>query len=1011
MATAVDDALSALGRIGGLGGGKKSSVICRALADGMAGSAAARGALTELVRLHESVPASAWVKPALFIAERLRSAAALADVAWALELLPGMLLDQPDLFCEFVGVVFEEAEGAAPQWPSAEVLAATLGLLASVATMQNERPVQMTGESLRNLRRRVLTCPGIDASVVFHLLALFVASQEPVLFALVRDMLRGCLKLPLTERKTAFLATARECTTRAVLSFGDLSRWCLNHYETLGTKVQLHDAWLLLTMFVAWPLDASRRQRVHALLRSAAEGEVEEWCAHPSILPLAAPLSDLLLATLSAPGSSWWCIPALVELAGKRPDILSAIVTAALSRVAQPELAPKCLQLIARLPQSKCAGLVANYFAAACSRLTDASVIGTFYESVAPLLLASADSGLLFFKTMQRDMSSSKPEPVRLASARGLAIITCSAAIQTYPAFAVEPLIANQEPAVKRAFYLQLSKMASMILAFGDTDDDAVVGFVRAPAVEQLFAQMAKACAKFVANDAIWLCGDLAADVGALTCATAMLHQLRERLGIADRATRYVKSFGKALSASMQSLGHGVEDANSDQESAIVAGICVDVLASTTQRQLSERDRGIMDMLFTRIGTLPMESSCVGSNGLIALLAWMGRGENAAAANLRCLGELVRCSLSQAQLCAVLTHCVTVLGRVSRAEFDQVQAVRIVMLELLLKVLQDTDARFVSISQGQESASTLDGAGNFIIRLCRETYELVGCDLLLFLCQRLRHELPPKNASMPLLWAYLRVLRVSSAPRGEASAVLQEVLSTVHIAERKAVAELVRLALTLTPPTERVNAAVAMLQLALHNNREGVSEDYLPLAKPGTTVPGKVREPSVVLSPMLAPIVCEALATIAADKSRIDCERERTILAVCTAIAHLKPSKKVWRQLLVTARDLLNRFEAFVAAEMEGELVELAVLSVQLAQSVEKNAEIPVPQSTFLAFRRAVEQSEEPRLVLALSGEVTLMVDDAEAHLSELDCDDLADSDGRESSDSGEDLENFIRRR
>ncbi len=91
------------------------------------------------------------------------------------------------------GVLFEETEGAAARWPSVEVLAATLKQLASIAAMQSDKPVQMTGESLRNLRRHVVASPAIDPGVVFHLLALFVASQEPALLVTVRDMLRGCL--------------------------------------------------------------------------------------------------------------------------------------------------------------------------------------------------------------------------------------------------------------------------------------------------------------------------------------------------------------------------------------------------------------------------------------------------------------------------------------------------------------------------------------------------------------------------------------------------------------------------------------------------------------------------------------------------------------------------------------------------------------------------------------------------------------------------------------------------
>ncbi len=951
-------------------------VLSLAMKAALAGNVAMQARVMEMARRFPDAPDEAWAEPALTAARFVCEARSVDEIAWVLDLLPGITMDDSEIFC----ALFCELFGNEGSTPCSAVLPALLSRLGSVAAMQTERPAPLLVSCLKQLRRVVLS-PAVAPVVLFELLALYDCCREPVVLTTLRDVLRGCFKPPASVNKSNILTTAAADVVRAAAAFPELSTWCLNFYETMDVAVEIGDEWLLLLLLQACPTSAvSTRQRLMAQLHRGAEsGGVREWAAHPAMAHVAVTLCDVLVEALAVTGSTWWCVPALAELCRVHSTVHNRLFNLLLARLQVPIVAQKSVKAFAALSvQPFACAVIVNALAFACVHLPE-GVSGPFVRAVLLLSHAKEEWAVDLFRCFQRLLANGPKKSTKNVAARSLAVWACVPAIRSFPAWALRDALAGLASDVSRCFYSRVARNLADTLR-SDAANEAAAAFALAPAWDDLFSHMVDRCRVFLQGrdenvfSVAKLPADADDDAGALIVATILLRKLRERLRVAGAQDVLADKLYSAFVRLVQAVSEDLHDGEGfSVQYSFVFGAGIDVLCAVGDRGGSNAQLSGLFQQYAKQAAQRDNCRCTPA-GYLRMLSWVMEHEpRIRNASLACLRGLLRTVLGHDELCFAFANGVRALGRLFDGSIGgTVGEARVALLHFLLKCMREADALGVTVTAANVTACELTAPGVFHVRLLPMDHAPLGSDLLSFLCRRMKdHAAVEMDAAQEsLLLAFLDLcITLSSAPNEGASCLLLDVLGIVPIASETAVRKMLALSIRLMPVARRIEVAANALRLALHNSSFGFDDSFLPLNRVGATR-DRIQLAVVDFDPLLTPIITETLNVFAADKSRVDYAQMTAMLEACGRVMLVNPPTTVCCKLASTLREMMARLEPYMTPDMDDELAELVHTGLQLLNSLRKRDASVAPRMLFESFELKAKDSGNRRVAIALAVEL-----------------------------------------
>jgi hypothetical protein len=874
-----------------------------------------RTCLLELVRQHSTAPDSIWVTSCLMLAKKVSSPHVdVSLVPFMLQLASGMVMNNADLFCEFVSVVFEKP-GQNPNLH--EVLHLILASLSSMALLLPQRPVELTRRSMKSLRTEIgACCRSMPISFMKDLLALFTTTEDPILLLTVCDVFKNCLNGPVSERKFAVFQEASQCVLVATTLHATLAQQCIYVFE--------HDEDLeqsgMVVLFLIKQIQFSERSRIFSLL--AASKLASNWCAHLFLANIATDLAEFSVWCFGFPLRATWACSLVATLCNKHPHCANQIVPALVWRICDEGsligLKICCVSVLAELQ-----GLTSflDLFSAV---VTSNNILADrMIQIVVPLAMESSlEFAFSLLKTFQKLMCGSRLSG-KFAAARGFALLLCSPRCDDVlmPSFADWLLGTGLPLFVRRYFYQCLQE--TLIPSRDEVRSPISVSFLSSAVFTRVFADMLRQCVSLLTPDQKLF--DLPVlsrrydlDWLTLVTATRIICALRFACG-AERLSGeevVVNAVSGTLSVMMKKWKTIVGCSD-----AVRCGVLIMGMEVLLQIGGASNTSPFILKLAGLYLTLPVHNEIFLSKVLqVALLELVTRTKPNSEVLVPIFGSILHETkkITQVETCSIVCSCFRLLihlcgesasfpltGTEAMAKWVQF---RTCVLEVLLKCLRDSGANRVSLERGEALFCHLNEAV-LVVSMPDEMLTLCHSNFLVFLAAKLEFDLASMETSpaLILLEAYAALFGLLSSSSGvneRAANFLVQILGEFRISNSAVVAALYKSAIQLHDPEHLLAWLMSQFDLVQSNCDAGLTFSRFPL----TVNKGSARrELSVVgFHSSMEPVVdvllvyYRQLANAKSDLSKM--------LEHCSFVAGLDPPApvdSVWPVLLETTARLL----------------------------------------------------------------------------------------------------------
>jgi hypothetical protein len=342
----------------------------------------------------------------------------MPSLAFALQLASGMIDPTCPLQLEqFFSAVFEQNHRRAAG------LHLILESVASMAILQEQKPVRLGHRSLMVMRSEVSSCcRSLPSSFLASILSLFASSNEPILLDIVGDVFKCCLQGVLSPQKKDLFCVAVDAVLVAAAMLPLLTEQCIYAMEH-GDMVIDQSGMLLLLLLVQQSTCEVQRSRIFTALSSVGDLPLG-WCSHEYLEVVAMDLADYLLWCSQQPTMEIWSCPLLGTLCKALPPCASQIVPALIARVCDCET-PVESKLSALRSLSDCGGL-SSFLDLLYAAVESNCILGERLVQIAvPLLAGQPDLGHSWLRLFQKMLGSSRTL-AKFAAVRGMVLLLLS---------------------------------------------------------------------------------------------------------------------------------------------------------------------------------------------------------------------------------------------------------------------------------------------------------------------------------------------------------------------------------------------------------------------------------------------------------------------------------------------------------------------------------------------------------------------------------------------------------